>query len=162
MEGHERNLEAHSGNEEHHAQNAEPAFAIKQGAKLVEVERAGAAINQREAIEQQRTGEEGQEDKLGACLYAFVAVFVVGHKGGHRDRSQLQADEEHQEVAAGNHKVHTEQRKEGEQIELALLHQVLFAAEPLMSHEEDNERTYIEHGLYDGHHRSVQIHATKG
>ena len=65
-------------------------------------------------------------------------------------------------MTAGNHEVHTQEGEEYQHIELTLLDKVLLAAQPFVSHEEDNERTHVEHRLEDGHHRGVLIHATKG
>ena len=99
MEGYERNLEAHAGDEEHEAEDAEQR-AVEQGTDLVKVERTRGTVDEGDAVEQEGAGEEGQEDELRAGFGTLHAAFVEGHQCCHGHGSQFEADEEHQEVAA--------------------------------------------------------------
>ena len=122
------------------------------------VECAYRTVYQRNAVKQQSAGEECGKDVLGACLGRVVAVLVESHQRSHRDAGRFQSDEEHQEVAGGNHEVHTQQRGECQYIELALLDCRIGAAHPLVRHKEHDERTYAENGFDDTLYRLVMVH----
>ena len=160
MEGHEGNLEAHTGDEEDEAEDAEQVDG--HGGHLAEIERAGSAIQQGDAVEQEGGREEGEEDELGAGFCALGALLVVGDEGRHGDGGELKADEEHQEVAAGDHEVHAEEGEQGDGVELALLDTVLGGSEPLGRHEEDDDGADIEGGLEGGHHAGALVHTAEG
>lgn len=168
VEGHEGNLKAHAGDEEREAEDGEelgvysPVGASEDAVDFIKIERAGGTIDEADAVEQQGAGEEGEEDELRAGFCTFVAFLVKSHEGCHGDGGEFEADEEHEEVAAGYHEIHTEECEEHELIELSLLYPVLFAAEPLVAHEEDNDDTDVEDGLHDGGHRRGLIHAAEG
>lgn len=160
MEGHEGNLEAETGDEEHEAEHAQKVDRQAVG-QLVKVEGAGGTIDKRHAVEQQGCREEGEQDVLGTGLGAFILFLVIGHEGGHGDGGQLESDEEHEEVAAGNHEIHAQQGKEHEGVELAHLDAVLAAVEPRTGHEEDDNDAHVEHTLDDGHHGGMLVHAAE-
>ena len=128
---------------------------------LVEVEGARDAVDERDAVEEQGAGEESEEDVLGTGLSTLRALLVEGHECRHGHGGEFETDEEHEEVSAGNHEVHAQQGEEHELVELALLDEVLLAAEPLVGHEEGDEGAEVEHGLHHGHHGRVLIHAAK-
>ena len=74
---------------------------------------------------------EGQKNEFGTSFGAFLALLVVGYQGGHRDGGQFESDEEHDEMATGNHEVHAKKREEHHGVELAHLDAVFSAVEPL-------------------------------
>ena len=161
MEGNERNLEAHARDEEHEAEDAQHAVARKQYADFAEIERARSSVDERHAIEEQRAGEEGEQDELRAGLGTLEAALVERHERRHGHGSEFETDEEHEEVAAGKHQIHAEKGEEREEVELSLLHEVLFAAEPFVRHEEHYDCAHVENALHDGHHRRVLVHAAE-
>ena len=129
---------------------------------FVEVERAAGAIDEGDAVEQESAREEGGEDVLGSGFGAFPVLLGEGHEGGHGHGGELQADEEHEEVAGTDHEVHAEQRGEGEDVEFTLLDVVFFAFHPDVAHEEDDECADTEHAFEEGHHGGVDVHASEG
>ena len=165
MEGYERNLEAHAGNEEEHAEEHHGIEHLTVAYCLpdtVEVEGAGDTVDEADAEEQQGSGEECEQNELGTGFGAFVAVLVEGHGGSHGDAGGFKTDEEHEEVSAGNHEVHSKQCEEGDEVELALLYQVFLARQPFVGHQEGDDGADGEDALDDGHHRGVLIHASEG
>ena len=161
VEGNERYLEAHARDEEHEAEDAQHAVARKQCADFAEIERARGSVDERHAIEEQCAGEEGEQDELRAGLGTLEAALVERHECRHGHGGEFKADEEHEEVAAGNHQIHAEERKKREEVELSLLHEVLFAAEPFVRHEEHDDGAHVENALHEGHHRRVLVHAAE-
>ena len=128
---------------------------------ICKVECTYRTVYQRNAVKQQSAGEECRKNVLGACLGGVVAVFVESNQCSHRDAGGFQPDEEHQEVAGGNHKVHTQQRGECQYVKLALLDCRIGAAHPLVRHKEDDKRTYAEDGFDDALYRLGVIHPAK-
>lgn len=129
VEGHERELEAQTGEEEDQRHNLKRR-AGDEGHHVVEVERAGGAVEERDAVEHQTAREEGAEDVFGTRLGRVVLVLVEGDQAGHRHRGQLEPDEEEQEVGRANHEVHAQQRRERQHVELALLVGRILAPQP--------------------------------
>ena len=84
MEGHQRDFEAHAGNEKHKTENGEEV-GLDGPANGIEIEGATSAIDERNAIEQKTGREEGQQDELGTGLGALHAFLVVGNEGSHGD-----------------------------------------------------------------------------
>ena len=119
MEGHEAHLESHPGQEEHQGKLLQRA-ALKHGRKVGKIERAGSAVDERQAVEQQGGREHRAQDKLGTGFRAVVAVFVEGHEAGHGDAGHLQSDVEYQEMPGGHHEEHAQQGGERQHVELAL------------------------------------------
>ena len=161
VEGHQGDLEAHAGEEEHQGHHLQRA-AVQGGGDVLEVEGARGAVDQREAEQQQGAAEHRRQDVLGACLGTLMAVFVKCYQRCHGDAGRLQADEEHQEVAGGDHEVHAQQGGERQDVELALLDVVLFAAHPFVTHQEDDERADAQDGLDDALGGRVDVHAAEG
>ena len=83
VEGNQRNLEAHSGQEEGQTEQRQRERATAAEAHEVEVERAERAVEERDAVEHQRCGEEGEKNELRTGFGALIAQFVVGHQGSH-------------------------------------------------------------------------------
>ena len=160
MEGHERNLEAKPREEEdqgHHLQRR----TVDAGGHVAEIERPGRSVEERDAVEHQSAREQRAEDVFGPRLGRIAFVFVEGHQTGHRDRSQLQTDEEQQEVARADHKIHAQQRREGQDVEFALLVARVLAAQPRVGLQEDDQRPDGEHAFNDAVHRRMAEHAAE-
>ena len=126
VEGHERNLEAQSAEEEHQSHDEHCALTPEGGAlvgndggHIVEVECAADAVEHGDAVEHHAAGECGGEDVLGGSLGRLVLVFVEGHEAGHGHGCHLQSEEEQEEVAAGHHDVHAEQGAQDEHVVFA-------------------------------------------
>ncbi len=94
--------------------------ALEHGRKVGKIERAGSAVDERQAVEQQGGREQGAEDKLGSGFRTVVAVFVEGHEAGHGDAGHFQSDVEYQEMPGGHHEEHAQQGGERQHVELAL------------------------------------------
>ena len=91
----------------------------------------------------------------------MALVLVEGHQAGHRHRSQLEADEEHQEVVGTDHEEHAQQRREGEDVKLALLVARVVAPQPRVCLQADDECTDGQDGLHDAVHRFVAEHSAE-
>ena len=161
MEGHERNLETESREEEdqgHHLQWR----TVDAGGHIVEIERSGRTVEERDAVEHQSARKQRAEDVFGPCLGRIAFVFVEGHQAGHRHGGQLQPDEEQQEVARTDHEMHAQQRREGQDVEFTLLVARVLAAQPRVGLEEDDQRPDGEHAFDDAVHRRIPEHAAEG
>ena len=64
-------------------------------------------------------------------------------------------------MSCGNHEVHTQQRAECQHIEFTLFDDGVRQLQPLVCHQENNQRTYAEDGLHDALYRGVMVHATE-
>ena len=164
VEGHERNLEAQSAEEEDqsHEQQRRAALARDLQGHVVEVERAAHAVEEADAEEHHAAGECGGEDELRCCLGAVVAVEVEGHHRGQRYGGHLQAEEEQEEVAGAHHHEHTQQGAHREHIELALADAALLPRDPGLAHQDNDERAQGEDRLDDRHSGIGLIHAAEG
>ena len=160
VEGNQRNLEAHTGEEEHQCHDLQGA-AVQGGGDILEVEGARRAVYQRQAEQQQGAGEHGCQDILGTSLGGLEAELVEGDQSHHRDAGRFKSDEEHQEVSGRNHEVHAQQGGERQDVELALLDVVLLAAHPFVCHQEHDERAYAQDRLHDALGGRGDVHATE-
>lgn len=160
VEGHEAHLEAHPGQEEHQGKLLQRA-ALKHGRKVGKIERAGSAVDERQAVEQQGGREHRAQDELGAGFRAVVAVLVEGHEAGHGDAGHFQPDVEYQEMPGGHHEEHAQQGGERQHVELALFIMRVFPPQPFAALEEDKQRAGRKDGLDDGRERGVDVHAAE-
>lgn len=160
MERHEAHLEAHPGEEEHQGELLQRA-ALEHGRKVGKIERAGSAVDERQAVEQQGGREHRAQDKLGSGFRTVVAVFVEGHEAGHGDAGHFQSDVEYQEMPGGHHEEHAQQGGERQHVELALFIVRVFPSQPFAALEEDKQRAGRKDGLDDGRERGVDVHAAE-
>ena len=158
VERDQRNLEPQPREEEDHGHDLQRRTRNARR-HIVEIERPGRPVEERDSIEHQPAGEEGAEDVLRTRLGRITLVLVERHQTGHRHRSQLHADKEKQEVARADHQIHAQQRREGQDVELALLVGRIPAAQPRIGLQEDDQRPDGQHALDDGVHRHVLEHA---
>ena len=160
MERNKGKLESHAGEEKdkcHYLQGT----AVQVSRDIIEIESTYCSVNKRDAIKQQSAGEKCGEDVLGTGFGGVVAVLVESNQCSHRDTCCFQSDEEHQEVSCGNHEVHTQQGRERQHIKFALLDYSVRSFQPLMCHQENNQRTDAEDGLHDALYRGVMVHTTE-
>ena len=127
----------------------------------IKIEGSGSTVDKGNAIEQEGSGEEGEQDELGCGFCAFVAVLVERHDGRHGHGGEFETDEEHQEVTARNHKVHPQKGEEGDEVELPLLDEVFFARKPFVSHQKGHDGAHVEHGLDDNSHLCGHVHSAE-
>ena len=90
MEGHETQLEAQSGKEEHHCHYLKRGSGQGCG-DIGKVSGTGCTVYHGDTIKHQGRREHGVQDKFGSCFRTVMAVFVESHQTGHRDTSQFQA-----------------------------------------------------------------------
>ena len=88
-------------------------------------------------------------------------ALVEGHQCGQRQRSGLQTDHEEEEMAGGNHEIHSEERHENQLVELTLADSHLVALRPGGRLQEDDEYSDVEDGLHGLAGRVVDIHAAE-
>ncbi len=99
MEGHQRDLEAQSAEEEHQAHDGQCGRLEGRGATsrlndltvhqrsersshIAKVERAGGSIDERDAIEHHAAGERRHQDILRSTLSRVLLPLVEGHQAG--------------------------------------------------------------------------------
>ena len=160
MEGHERNLEGQSREEEDQRHDLERRTG-EPLRHVVEIERADGAVQERDAVEHQSAGEQRAEDVFGSGLGRMAAVLVERHQTGRRDRRQFQPEEEHQEIARADHEEHAEQRRKRQQVELPLLVARIVAPQPAVRLEADQQRADRKDALDDAVHRLITEHAAE-
>ena len=97
-----------------------------------------------------------------ARLSRVVTILVEGNQTSHWHGCHLQTEEEQEEVVGTNHHVHTQQSRENQHIELALLEGCVLTAQPLLGLYQDYQCTKRQHGLENTSGRTRGVHSTKG
>ncbi len=162
MEGHERELEADAGNHECHSDDEHGAEAAGESeVDVLEVERAGEAVNKRESHHEDSRREYGCEDVLDGSFVALVAVFVEGDHCGEGQRGAFKTDNEEKEMTCRNHEVHAEESDKEQLVELATAHEHILAVGPADALDEHDNDTYIEDAFDCSDDGRCLIHAGK-
>ena len=107
MEGYKREFETESHEEEHERHELDEA-AVESGGDVLEIEGSRGSVYQGYTVERQSGSEHGGKNVFRACLGGFLLVLVERGEASHRDGCRFQSDEEHQEVAGGDHEIHTQ------------------------------------------------------
>jgi hypothetical protein len=125
VERHGGDLVAPAGQDQHHghqqAERVAAAAAQQGGADAVEPQRAGQAVEQRQAVEHDRAADRAEDHVLQRGLGAAQAG---AHVSGHHVAGQahrLHGQVEHQQVARLGHHHHGHRHQDGQQVELALV-----------------------------------------
>ena len=83
-----------------------------------EVRRAGRAVDERDAVQQERRGERAEQEVLERALGRAFAAAVDAGERVHRDRHQLDAEEDDHEVARRGEQHHARRREQDEHVRL--------------------------------------------
>ena len=86
-----------------------------------EVRRAGRAVHQRDAVEQERRRERAEQEVLERALGGSLAAAVDAGERVHRDRHQLDAEEDDHQVARGGEQHHARRREQDQHVRLGRL-----------------------------------------
>src|ERR1035437_7781921 len=100
-----------------------------------------------------------REDILSTGFSRFAVVLVKSHQRSHRDRGCFKTDKEHQEVSRGNHEIHSQQRRQSQEIEFTPFNAVGFFIQEFMCLQQYDECTDVQDSLHIGLHRNVLVHA---
>ena len=137
---HGAQLERDRRHDEHEAEQQDHPVALPRQDRardLLEVERAGSAVDHRHAVQQHSRGERAQHEVLHRGFGSALRAPVHRHQRIQRQRLQLEPHVEREEIGGGDHHHHAEQREQRQ-------HERLAAEEPsrrqVVAREEERER----------------------
>ncbi len=122
VERHGADLEREAGHDEHEAehQHLVADLARVHGLEdLADVERAGGAVQHREAVEQEAARHRAEHEVLHGGFGGRDVVAAQCHQRIAGEREQLQAQVDHEEVVARHHDEHAQQHEHREREQLA-------------------------------------------
>ena len=120
VERHGRDLEEQAGKNEHHADDQPGRCRRRRGqqlGELREIHRAGEAVDQRDAIQQQARGERAEDEILQPGLGRAQLVAREGGQHVERQRLQFEPEIQRHHVGRRDHQHHAddgEQHQHGE------------------------------------------------
>ena len=107
MERHRRHLEAQAHQQQAEAGQQHPVLEQHRrgqvGGDAAQCGRAGGAVHEGDAVEQERRGERPQHEVLEGRLLGLDAAQVQGRQHVDRDRQHLEAEEQHDQVVGRRH-----------------------------------------------------------
>jgi len=158
VEGHHTQLESQAGDDEHHTEH-QHLLVGRTGQRglvdLADVQRAGGAVHHRQAIEQEARGQRTQHEVLHGGFGRLGVVAAQGHKRIQRQRHQLQAQVDGQEVVADDHDRDAQQREHAQREQFTLQHlaggRIRLRVNQRAHHgQRGTQRQQVTHGI--GHH----------
>ena len=126
VERHRGDLEGEADDDEDDAQRDEGRRAtepVAVGQARADVRQEGAAreaVEQGHAVEHHRGGEDAHQVVLHPRLVAVQVALAPAREHVGRDRQELEGDEDRHEIARGRHHDHAEERRQQEEVVLAL------------------------------------------
>ena len=114
-------LEGQASHQEHHAEGQHLRrghAAVDAAHDLGDVQRASGPVDHRHAVEQEAGGQRAQHEVLHGGLGALRPVAAQADGGIQRQRHQLQAQVQHQQVAARDHHHLAQQREERQRVQV--------------------------------------------
>ncbi len=121
VEGRGGDLEGQAAKQEHQAeQDPGVGAGVHRSGDVGEVCRAGEAVDQRGAVEQQARGQRPQHEILQAGLGGLGVVAAQGGQDVLGQGLQLDADVERDQIARGDHHAHADRRQHDQDRELEL------------------------------------------
>ena len=132
VERHGRHLEAEADQQQGHARQQQAAVAEHRPGQVRgdvdQVRRAGGAVDERDAVEEEGRRERAEHEVLHARLLRRDLAQVHGGEHVHGEREDLEAEEHHDQVVGRRHHQAARRGQEHEHVRLAALH--LLAPQP--------------------------------
>ena len=134
-----------------------------------DVQRAGGAVDHRQAVQQEAGGHRAEHEVLHRRFGGDRVVAAQRHQRVAGQREQFQAQVDHQEVAARDHHEHAQQREQRQREQLAAAQHVAVgrvrAAVDQADHHRDGGEALepVAHGVADDHAaEAVDVSAAGG
>jgi hypothetical protein len=121
VEGHRGDLEGEAHHQQPEADHRQRVGRGERGADLREVQRAGGAVDQRHAVQEQPARERAHQEVLERGLVAAQLAAVEAGQHVDRDAHQLEAEEQHQQVRRRHQQHHAGGGQQQQPVELAVL-----------------------------------------
>ena len=133
----------------------------------VDVQRAGGAVEHRQAIEQKAAGHGAEHEVLHGSFRGHAIVTTQGHQGVTGQGQQFQPEVQHQKVVARNHDEHAQQGEQAQGEQFAATQHVsvcrIRATVDQGGHHGDGRKAFepVAHGV--GHHHVAKaVHRGTG
>ena len=157
VEGHGAELEADADHQEGDAEYqhfVRHALFGDRRRNRCELDRAGRAIDHRDAIEQQTRAERAEHEVFHRGLGALAGIAVEGDQGIEGERLEFETQIEGQEAVGRDHDQHSEHGQQSEDIELADQHPAILEPgaridEGQDADDEDCAPEQVGHGVAD-------------
>ena len=157
---HGAQFEGQPCNDKHQAKHQHLVIDLSAGngvEHFIELQRPGRTVQHGQAVKQEARSQRPQHKVLHGRLCRGRIVTAQGHQRVARQRQQLQAHIEHQEVVPGDHHKHAKQGKQAEREVFATAqHAAIKGVRPAIDqrdHQRDAGKTLepIAHGVADHH-----------